>query len=227
MRGRGHASLGAARGASRVSRGAGQPGAGAPDLKSRMFGWGLSSPNKQSTTLFKTEGHTGEGPGHLISISPPQGSATSYLEGPQTGGVGGSGRDQGWAAAAIHPEVTWGPPPSCWTCGTRVLPTDTLLAPILTTGTQIPGLRARKGPREQSLVPQETEGQSVRQLPPVTQDRGHETGTQAPCAALSSTYERGGGWTAHPFSCGDLDQSSTMFLDSLVPWSLGSPSRCL
>lgn len=80
------------------------------DLKSRMFGWGLSSPNKQSTTLFKTEGHTGEGPGLLISISPPQGSATSYLEGPQTGGVGGGGRDQGWAAATIHPEVTWGPP---------------------------------------------------------------------------------------------------------------------
>ena len=82
LRGRGHASLGAARGASWVSGGAGRPGAGAPDLKSRMFGWGLSSPNKQSTTLFKTEGHTGEGPGHLISISPPQGSATSYLEGP-------------------------------------------------------------------------------------------------------------------------------------------------
>ena len=50
--------------------------------------------NKQSTTLFKMEGCAGEGPDHLISISPPQGSASSYLKGPEDQWVGSSGRDQ-------------------------------------------------------------------------------------------------------------------------------------
>lgn len=103
----------------------GRPGARAWDFKSRMFGWGLSPlSNKQSTTLFKTERHLwgrARSPYfHIFSLGechkPP---GKDLLR----GGMGGSGRDQDWAAAALGPEVTWGHPSSCWTCDISVLPT--------------------------------------------------------------------------------------------------------
>ena len=84
LRGRRHASrVGAAKaGPLGWEGGAGWPGAGAlRTLKAGCLAGASVLSNKQSTTLFKMEGRAGDGPDHLISISPPQGSAGSYLKG--------------------------------------------------------------------------------------------------------------------------------------------------
>lgn len=113
--------------------GAGWPGAGAlRTLKAGCLAGASHLSNKQSTTLFKTEGRAGDWPDHLISISPPQGSAGSYLKGPEDQWVGSSARDQAGTTGALHAEITGGPP-SGWICRARVLPTDSLFTGILTT----------------------------------------------------------------------------------------------
>lgn len=56
-----------------------------------MFGWGLSSQINNPQSYSKQRVTAGEKLDHLISISPPQGHATSPAEG--WGGMGSSSKD--------------------------------------------------------------------------------------------------------------------------------------
>lgn len=97
-----------------------------------MFGWCLSSQINNPQSYSKQRVTAGEKLDHLISISSPQGRATSPAEGwdekqQQRSGGGGEGE-----AAVLGPRGHLGEPPSCWMCGDSVLPTDTLPGSVLT-----------------------------------------------------------------------------------------------
>lgn len=108
-----------------------------------MFGWGLSSQINNPQSYSKQRVTAGEKLDHLISISPPpQGHATS----PAEGWDGKQQQGSGWEAAVLGPEVTCGSPHLAGCVGLESCQLTPSLGSILTRGTQILGLRARRGP---------------------------------------------------------------------------------